>query len=178
MMRNIAIGLAAATIAIGGSTLSASALSGQESGISKGSMSRSYDEERGGGRVAGYKPDRFDEVSRSDRGDRTSRLTPLQRERLKGIARERLAELSPRQRAHLRRIAGQLADRERIMAITGGRYAELTGLQRARLRRITRQLADLTPLQRERLGGIMRERYEQFRPVERERYRQGPYGRR
>ena len=36
MMRNIAIGLAAATIAIGGSALSASALYGQESGIGKG----------------------------------------------------------------------------------------------------------------------------------------------
>src|SRR5215470_9034593 len=95
MMRNIAIGLAAATIAIGGSTLSASALSGQESGISKGSMS---------GSVAGYKPDRFDEVYRSDRGNRISQLTPLQRERLKGIARERLAELTPRQRERLRQI--------------------------------------------------------------------------
>jgi hypothetical protein len=178
MMRNIAIGLAAAAIAIGGSTLSASALSGQESGISKGGMSRSYDEERGRGRVAGYKPDRFDEVSRSDRGNGISRLTPLQRERLKGIARERLAELTPRQRADLRRITGQLADRERLRAITGGRYAELTWRQRARLSRIARQLADLTPLQRERLRGIMRERYEQFSPVERERYRQGTYGRR
>ena|SRR5215475_12919285 len=158
MMRNIAIGLAAATIAIGSSALSASA--GQERGISKG-MSRSAQPEHGRGGAR-----------------ELADFTPLQRERLKGIARERLAELSPRQRAHLRRIAGQLADRERIMAITGGRYAELTGLQRARLRRITRQLADLTPLQRERLGGIMRERYEQFRPVERERYRQGPYGRR
>src|SRR5215475_14249490 len=107
MMRNIAIGLAAATIAIGSSALSASA--GQERGISKG-MSRSAQPEHG-----------------------------------RGGARE-LADFTPLQRAHLRRIAGQLADRERIMAITGGRYAELTGLQRARLRRITRQLADLTPL--------------------------------
>jgi hypothetical protein len=38
MMRNIAIGLAAATIAIGGSTLSVSAHHGQESGIGKGSI--------------------------------------------------------------------------------------------------------------------------------------------
>jgi hypothetical protein len=191
MMRNIAIGLAAATIAIGGSTLSVSALYAQESGISKESMSRSvkshrfgprtygfYGEERGRGKVAGYKPDRFDEISRFNRGDRISRLTPLQRERLKGVARERLAELTPRQRADLRRITGQLADRERLRAITGGRYAELTWRQRARLSRIARQLADLTPLQRERLRGIMRERYEQFSPVARERYRQGPYGRR
>src|SRR5215468_5875753 len=177
MMHHIAIGLAAAIIAIGGSTLSVSALYAQESGISKGSMSRSYDEERGRGGVAGYKPDRFDEVSRSDRGNRTSQLTPLQRERLKGIARERLAELTPRQRADLRRITGQLADRERLRAITGGRYAELTWRQRAQLKRITRQLADLTPLQRERLRGIMRERYEQLSPLERERlYRHGAYG--
>jgi Spy/CpxP family protein refolding chaperone len=91
MMRNIAIGLAAATIAIGGSTLSGSALYGQESGISKG-MSGS-----------------------------------VQGEHSRGVARE---------------------------------------------------LADLTPLQRERLRGIMRERYEQVSPVERERYRRGPYGRR
>jgi DNA-directed RNA polymerase subunit F len=191
MIRRIAIGLAAATIAITGSTLSVSALQGQESGISKESMNQSvkshrfgprtygfYGEERGRGKVAGYKPDRFDEISRFDRGDRISRLTPLQRERLKGIAHERLAELTPRQRADLRRITGQLADRERLRAITGGRYAELTWRQRARLSRIARQLADLTPLQRERLRVIMRERYEQFSPVERERYRQGPYGRR
>jgi hypothetical protein len=99
MMRNIAVGLAAATIAIGGSTLSASALSGQESGISKGSMSRSYDEQRGRGRVAGYKPDRFDEVSR---GNRTSRPTPLKRERLKGIMREHYEQLSPVERERYR----------------------------------------------------------------------------
>jgi hypothetical protein len=160
MMRNIAIGLAAATIAIGGSTLSGSALYGQESGISKG-MSGSVQGEQSRG------------VARE-----LADLTPLQRERLKGITRERLAELTPRQRRHLRRIAGQLAERERLTEITGGRYAELTWLQRARLRRITRQLADLTPLQRERLRGIMRERYEQVSPVERERYRRGPYGRR
>jgi Spy/CpxP family protein refolding chaperone len=161
MMRNVAIGLAAATIAIAGSTPSASALyDQQQSGISK-SMSGPVQGEHGR-RVAREVAD----------------LTPLQRERLKGIARERLAELTPRQRAHLRRITRQLADRERLREITGGRYAELTWLQRARLRRITRQLADLTPLQRERLRGIMRERYEQFSPVERERYRQGPYGRR
>jgi hypothetical protein len=84
MMRNIAIGLAAGTIALGGSTLSASALYGKESGIMRGS------------------------VQRED-----------------GRARE---------------------------------------------------LADLTPLQRERLKGITRERYEQSSPVERERHRQGPYG--
>src|SRR5258705_12522624 len=78
MMRNIAIGLAAATIAVGGSTLSVSALYGQESGISKGSMSGSV------------KSDRFAE------------LTPLQRERLRGKVRERYAELTPLQRGRLR----------------------------------------------------------------------------
>ena len=89
MMRNIAIGLAAATIAIGGSTLSASALYGQESGISKGSMSR---------------------------------LTPLQRERLRGMVRERFAELTPLQR-------------ERISRFVLGRYERLSPLERERLYR-------------------------------------------
>ena len=53
MMRNIAIGLAAATIAIS-STLSVSALYGQESGISKGSMSRSVKSHRFGARTYGF----------------------------------------------------------------------------------------------------------------------------
>src|SRR5258706_83260 len=78
MMRNIAIGLAAATIVIGGSTLSVSALYGQESGISKGSMSGSI------------------------KGDRFAELTPLQRERLRGKVRERYTQLTPLQRARLR----------------------------------------------------------------------------
>jgi hypothetical protein len=136
MMRNIAIGLAAVTIAIGGSTLSASALSGQESGISKESMSRSvikshrfgprtygfYGEERGRGKVAEYKPDRFDEISRFDRGNRISRLTPLQRERLRGIVRKRYAELTPVQR-------------ERLRGMVRERFAELTPVQRERISR-------------------------------------------
>ena len=109
MMRHIAIGLAAAIIAIGGSTLSVSALYAQESGISKGSMSRSYDGERGRGRVAGYKPDRFDEVSRFDRGNRISQLTPTQRERLRGMVRERFADLTPMQRERIKEFV-----RERI----------------------------------------------------------------
>src|SRR5215468_7900324 len=160
MMRNIAIGLAAATIAIGGSTLSASALSGQESGISKGSMSRSYDEERGGGRVAGYKPDRFDEVSRSDRGNRISRLTPLQRERLKGKVRERYAELTPMQR-------------ERLRGMVRERFADLTPMQRERVRGFVRdRLAELTPRQRERLGGMVRERFTDLTPTQRERIKE------
>ncbi len=68
MMRNIAIGLAAATIAIGGSTLSASALYGQESGISKGSMSQLTPLQRE--RLRGMVRERFAD------------LTPLQRERI------------------------------------------------------------------------------------------------
>ena len=175
MMRNIAIGLAAATIAIGGSALSASALSGQQNGISKG-MSGSVKSQRFGPRTYGF----YDE----GRGNRSGELTPFQRERLRGIARE-LADLTPLQR-------------ERLRGIMRDRFAELTPIQRERLRGIARQLADLTPLQRERLReimrerfgeltplqrerirGIARERYEQFGPAERERpYRQGPYGRR
>src|SRR5712672_895097 len=122
MMRNIAIGLAAATIVIGGSTLSVSALYGQESGISKGSMSGCI------------------------KGERFAELTPLQRERLRGKVRERYAELTPLQRERLR---GKVRER----------YTELTPLQRARLR------------------GKVRERYEQLTPLERERlYRHGLYG--
>jgi hypothetical protein len=68
MMRNIAIGLAAATIAIGGSTLSASVLYGQESGISKGSMSR----------LTPLQRERAGEIVR----ERFAELTPLQRERV------------------------------------------------------------------------------------------------
>jgi hypothetical protein len=89
MMRNIAIGLAAATIAIGGSTLSASALYGQESGISKGSMSRLTPRERE--RLRGVVRERFAE------------LTPRERERLRGMVRERFAELTPLQRERISR---------------------------------------------------------------------------
>jgi hypothetical protein len=150
MMRNIMIGLAAATIAIGGSTLSASTLYGQESG-----------------KVAGYKPDRFDEISRFDRGNRISRLTPMQRERLRGIVRERYAELTPLQR-------------ERLRAKVRERYAQLTPMQRERLRtKVRERFADLTPLQRARVLRFVRARYERLTPLERERlYRQGSYGRR
>jgi hypothetical protein len=140
MMRNIAIGLAAATIAIGGSTLSASALYGQESGIRKGSMSGSVKSQRFGPRTYGF----YDE-------ERGRGLTPLQRERLRGTVRERFAELTP--------------------------------LQRERLRGIVRErLAELTPLQRQRLRGMVRERFAELTPLQRERIsrfvlgRHGPYG--
>ena len=85
MVRNIAIGLAAAIIAIGGSTLSVSALYAQESGISKVSMSGSV------------------------KSERYTELTPLQRERLRGKVRERFADLTPPQRERIKEFV-----RERI----------------------------------------------------------------
>src|SRR6266481_3170123 len=91
MIRNIAISLAAATIAIGGSTLSVSALYGQESGISKGSMSGS----------AELTPLQRERIRGTGR-ERFAELTPLQRERIRGMVRERYAELTPLQRERLR----------------------------------------------------------------------------
>ena len=79
MMRNIAIGLAAATIAIGGSTLSVSALYGQESGISKGS------------------------VSGSVKSHHFAELTPTQRERIISFVRARYERLTPLERERLYR---------------------------------------------------------------------------
>jgi hypothetical protein len=154
MMRNIAIGLAAATIAIGGSTLSASALHGQKNGV-KDSMS--YEKEHERGRIAGYESDRFDGISR---------LTPRERARIAGIIRERVAELTPRERQHL---LGGI--RERL--------AELTPHERAHLKGVIRErLAELSPMERRRLGGMMmRESYEQLNRLERERlHRHGAYG--
>jgi hypothetical protein len=81
-MRNIAIGLAAATIAIGGSTLSASAHDGQQSVISNGSKSGSVKSRRFGPRTYGF----YEEEP--GRGDHFGELTPFQRERVRGIARE------------------------------------------------------------------------------------------
>jgi hypothetical protein len=117
MMRNIAIGLAAATIVIGGSTLSASTLYGQESSISKGSMSGSV------------------------KSDRNAELTPLQRERLKGMVRERYAELTPLQRERLKgKVRERFAEltpmqRERLRGKVRERYEQLTPLERERLYR-------------------------------------------
>jgi hypothetical protein len=142
MMRNIAIGLAAVTIALGGSTLSVSALYGQESGISKGSMSGSVKSQRFGPRTYGF----YDEER--GRGNRLSELTPTQRERLREIVRERFAELTPMQRERIRQFA-----RERI--------SDLTPTQRERLRGMVRErFADLTPIQRERVREFVRERIE------------------
>ena len=154
-MRNIAIGLAAATIVIGDSTLTVSA--GQESGIGKGSTGsvkshhtgpRTYNQER---------------ACRN----RFAELTPRARERLGEIARERYGELTPRQRERLEQIGREL-------------YAELTPRQRARLSQVQRELyAELTPRQRERIKAIMRERRAELTPPRRKRrYRPGPYVRR
>ena len=54
----------------------------------------------------------------------------------------------------------------------------LTPLQRERLRgKVRERYTELTPLQRARLRGKVRERYEQLTPLERERlYRHGLYG--
>ena len=121
MMRNIAIGLAAVTIAIGGSTLSVSALYGQESRISKGSISGSV------------------------KGDRFAELTPLQRERLRGMVRERFAELTPLQRERVREfVRERIAEltpmqRERLRGIVRERFADLTPMQRERVKKLVRE---------------------------------------
>ena len=104
MMRNIAIGLAAAIIAIGGSTLSVSALYAQESGITKGSMSGSVKSER----YAELTPLQRERLRGKIR-ERYAELTPLQRERLRGKVRERFADLTPPQRERIKEFV-----RERI----------------------------------------------------------------
>jgi FixJ family two-component response regulator len=159
MMRSIAIGLAAVAIAIGGSTLSASALHGQKSGISKGNVSRSVKHHRFGPRTYGF----YEE----------ERLTPREREHARRIMREGFAELTPREREHLRG-----AIRERVAGLTSREREHLRGVVRERL-------AELTPRERAYLRGIIRERLAELSPreradlrrIERERlYRHGPYG--
>jgi hypothetical protein len=183
MMRKIAIGLAAATVAIGGPTLTASALQSQsmESGIiSKGSESPSTKSHRFGPRTYGF----YDEERGS--GNRFSELTPLQRERLRGMARERFSELTPLQRERLRGMARERLSeltplqRERLRGMARERFSELTPLQRERLRGIVRErFSELTPVQRERINRFVLGRYERLSPLERERlYRHGAYGRR
>src|SRR5262249_5026414 len=50
------------------------------------------------------------------------------------------------------------------------RFADLTPMQRERIRGLVRErLAELTPAQRERLGGIVRERFADLTPMQRER---------
>jgi hypothetical protein len=114
MMRNIAIGLAAATIAtiaIGGSTLSY----GQESGISKGTTSGSIK----GHRFAELTPMQREHLRGMVR-EHFAELTPMQRERIRAFVRERFAELTPMQREHLRGMVRE-------------RFAELTPMQRERI---------------------------------------------
>jgi hypothetical protein len=176
MMRNIAIGVAAAAIALGGSTLSASALHGHKNGIGKGGMS--YEEQRERGRIAGYEPDRFDGIRR---------LAPREREHVRSIVREGVAQLTPRERAHLRGIirerlaASTPQEREHLRGAIRERLAELSPRERAHLRGVIRErLAELSPLERRRLGAMMmRESYEQLGRVEREHFHHhGPYGHR
>jgi hypothetical protein len=151
MMRNIAIGLAAATIAMGGSTLSASALHGQKSGITqKSGMSKGtygfYEEER---------------------------LTPREREHARRIMREGFAELTPREREHLRG-----AIRERVAGLTPGERVHLRGVVRERMSELTpRERAFVRAIIRQHLAALSpRERADLMR-IERERvYRHGPYG--
>jgi hypothetical protein len=134
MMGNLAIGLAAATIAIGGSTLSGSALYGQESGISNKSMSESL------------------------KSDRLSQLTPMQREHLRGKLREGYAELTPMQRERLRgKVHERLSqltptEREHLRGKLHERLSQLTPTEREHLRgKLRERYEQLTPLQRERL---------------------------
>jgi hypothetical protein len=161
MMRNIAIGLAAATIAIGGSTLGASALHGQKSSISKGGVSGTlkmprtygfYGEERERG---GLTPGEREHVRRIMR-EGFAELTPREREHLRGAIRERLAGLTPREREHLRGVVRE-------------RFTELTPRERTYLRgRLREHLGEFSQHEREDLMSIERGRL----------HRYGPYGRR
>lgn len=166
MMRNIAIGLAAVTIAMGGSTLNASALHGQRSGISKSNVSPSATTQRFGPRTYGYEEERLTprerEHARRIMHEGFAELTPREREHLRGVIRERLAGLTPREREHLRGVV-----RERM--------AELTPRERAYLRGIIRErVSELSPHEREDLKKIERQRHYRQGPYG---YRQGPYGR-
>lgn len=152
MMRSIAIGLAAATIALGGSTLSASALHGQKNGMSEGSMSGSAKTHHyRSGTYGYYEGERLTPRERA-RARKIMRegfaeLTPREREHVRGAIRERLAGLTPRERAHLRRVVRH-------------RLAELTPRERAYLRRIVRhRLAELSPRERADIMRIERERH-------------------
>ncbi len=131
MMRDIAIGLAAATIALGGSTLSASALYGQENSMS--------------GSVKGH---RFTELTPTQRKhlrgivrQHFAHLTPMQRERIGEFVRQRFAELTPRS-----------MQRERLRAIVRERFTDLSPMQHERISRFVRaRYEQLTPLEREHL---------------------------
>jgi Protein of unknown function (DUF3106) len=136
MMRNIAIGLAAATVATGGSTLTASAVYGQASSTSEGGMS------------GPAKSRRFAEI------------TPMQHERFRGIVGERFADLTPMQRERISRFVRQrfaaLTPRsmqpERLRGIVRERFADFSPMQRERISRFVRaRYEELTPLEREHL---------------------------
>jgi hypothetical protein len=122
MMRNMAIGLVAAAVSIGASTLSA------QSGVGKGSMGWSVNGHRSGPRAHGLA-----ELTPHERihlratlGERYGRLGPLERQRLMGIVRERAAELTPRERERLRANArehvARLTPRERERHYRYGQY--------------------------------------------------------
>jgi hypothetical protein len=198
MMRNIAIALAAATIAMGGSTLSASALHGQQSGISKGSVSGSLKTHRFGPRSYGfYQEERGLTPREREHARRVWRkayaeTTPREREYFRGVMRERLAGLTPREGEHLGRIMRErlagLTPREReyLRAALHERLAELTPREREHLGRVVRErMAELTPRERAYFRGIIRERMAvnpseraDITSIERELfYRHGPYGR-
>jgi hypothetical protein len=138
MMRNIAIGLAAATVAIGGSALTASAVYGQASSSSEGGMSEPAKSHR----LAEITPTQHERF-RGIVGEHFADLTPMQRERIGAFVRQRFAELTPRsmQPERLRGIVRErFADfsptqRERISRFVRARYEELTPLERAHLHR-------------------------------------------
>jgi hypothetical protein len=138
MMRNIAIGLAAATVAIGGSTLTASAVYGKASSIGEGGTS----ERAKSHRFAEITPTQHERFGGTV-GERFADLTPMQRERIGAFVRQRFAELTPRsmQPERLRGIVRErFADfsptqRERISRFVRARYEELTALERAHLHR-------------------------------------------
>jgi hypothetical protein len=123
MMRNIAIGLAVATVAIGGSMLSASA-AGRESGWFGG--------------IIGLTPHEREVLKEINR-ERVGEFTPHEREHYRGVIRDRLAELTPRERMHLKETFRQ-------------RLAELTPLERRRLkgRMMSESYEQLGRLERER----------------------------
>jgi hypothetical protein len=163
MMRSIAIGLAAATIAIGSSTLSASAHQGQMSDISKGSASPSVKPHRFGPRTYGY----YEEEQRH--------LTPREREHIRSVARKVFSELTPREREHLRG-----AFRQRLAGLTPGEREHLRGF-------VHERLSELTPRERAHVRRMIREHISERNPregadiktIERERLsHHGPYGRR
>jgi hypothetical protein len=56
----------------------------------------------------------------------TEAVTPMQRERIRGMARERFSELTPTQR-------------ERLGGIVRERFADLTPMQRERIREFVRE---------------------------------------